>query len=364
MIETGKGVERMSIGSNGLPPRNQGDKKPPSNGKQDQPQKKKRKSPFRKLMKLIMIFVTLGVVAGGGYLYMIYNNVINTGTDSPVAAEDSAKVKPLTMLILGTDYREKTNTHLTDVVMVASMNPATDSATLVSLPRDTLIQLDGYSQRKLNAYYPRFKAAEKESGITAEEEMRVMLSKYLDLDIDYVTVLNFQAFSDAVDALGGVDVNASQNMCYKDNADGTDINIKKGPQHLSGDQALDYVRYRKSNCDPKTPASDDFSRNQRQNEVLQSMMDQMKSLGGIVKIGKVVGAVSDNITTTVESDQVKNFISAYWDMSKDNVNFVPVTGTWNSPYVYINQNELTKAKEALAQELAGEHVFVNSTSSE
>ena len=354
----------MSMDSNGLPPRNQGDKKMPSQMKEEQPQKKKRKSPFRKFMKFLMILVILGVVAGCGYLYMIYNDVINTGTDSPVAAEDSATVKPLTMLILGTDYREETQTHLTDVVMVASMNPTTDSVTLVSLPRDTLIQLDGYSQRKLNSYYPRFRTAEKESGVSAEEEMRVMLSKYLDVDIDYVTVLNFQAFSDAVDALGGVEVNASQNMCYRDTADGTNINIKKGPQHLNGDTALDYVRYRKSNCDPKTPASDDFSRNQRQSEVLQSMIDQMKSLGGVVKIGKVVGAVSDNITTTVESDQVKNFISAYWDMSKDNVNFVPVTGTWNSPYVYINQEELNKAKEALAQELAGNHVFSKTTSSE
>lgn len=350
--------------SNGLPPRNQGDKKPPSKTKQDPPQKKKRKSPFRKFMKFVMVLVILGVVAGCGYLYMIYNNVIGTGTDSAVAAEDSAKVKPLTMLILGTDYREETNSHLTDVVMVASMNPITDSVTLVSLPRDTLIQLDGYSQRKLNSYYPRFRTAEKESGITAEEEMRVMLSKYLDVDIDYVTVLNFKAFSDAVDALGGVDVNASQNMCYRDTADGTNINIKEGPQHLNGDEALDYVRYRKSNCDPKTPASDDFSRNQRQNEVLQSMIDQMKSLGGVLRIGKVVGAVSDNITTTVESDQVKNFISAYWDISKDNVNFVPVTGTWNSPYVYINQEELNQAKEALAQELAGSHISADPASSE
>ncbi|WP_211745460.1 LCP family protein [Paenibacillus sp. Marseille-Q4541] len=354
----------MNMGSNGLPPRDRGDKnkKSPSKKKVDQSNKKKRKSPFHKFMKIVMILVILGVVAGIGYLYMLFNNVIDTGNNSPVAAEDSAKVKPLTMLILGTDYREETKTHLTDVVMVASMNPKTDSVTLVSLPRDTLIKLDGYSQRKLNSYYPRFKTAEKESGVKAEEEMRVMLSKYLDVNIDYVTVLNFKGFTDAVDALGGVDVNATQNMCYNDTADGTKINITKGPQHLDGDEALDYVRYRKSNCDPQTPASDDFSRNQRQNEVLHSMLDQMKSLGGVTKIGKVVNAVSDNMTTTVESEQMKNFIAAYWDMSKENVNFVPVTGTWNSPYVYINEGELSKAKEALAQELAGNHISSETTS--
>lgn len=354
----------MNMDSNGLPPRNQGDKRPSSKKKHDPSQKKKRKSPFRTFMKVIGIFVIIGAVVGGGYLYTLYNHVLDTGTDTPVADEDSAEVKPLTMLILGTDYREETQTHLTDVVMVASMNPQTDSVTLVSLPRDTLIQLDGYSERKLNSYYPRFRTKEKESGVTAEEEMRVMLSKYLDVDIDYVTVLNFQAFADVVDALGGVDVNASQNMCYRDSADGTNINITAGPQHLDGDTALDYVRYRKSNCDPKTPASDDFSRNQRQSEVLKSMLDQMKSLGGVVKIGKVIDAVSDNVTTTVESAQIKNFISAYWNISKDNVNFVPVTGTWKSPYVYINQEELAQAKKALADELVGKHTGVDSSATD
>ncbi|MCM3784450.1 LCP family protein [Neobacillus mesonae] len=353
----------MGMGSNGLPPRNQGSNKSDSNEKKPQAKKKiKKKSPFKTLMKWVLSLIVIGLIAGVGYLYMLFNDVIDTGNNNPVAAEDSAKVKPQTMLILGTDYREETGTHLSDVVMVASLHPKTKSATIVSLPRDTLIQLEGYSQRKLNSYYPRFRTAEKESGISAEEEMRVMIGKYLNVDIDYVTVLNFKAFEEIVDALGGVEVNVNQNMCYKDTADNTDINLTAGLQRLNGEDALGYVRYRKSNCDPKTPGSDDFSRNQRQSEVLHSLMDQMKSLGGVTKIGKVVGAVDDNMTTTVESEQVKNFISAYWDLSKDNVSFVPVTGTWNSPYVYINEGELEKAKQALAAELAGEHVSSNTAS--
>lgn len=348
----------MSMGSNGLPPRNRGGKNNENNAAQTTPKQKvkvKKKSPVKTFMKLVLSLIVIGLIAGIGYLYMVFNDVIDTGNNDPVAAEDSAKVKPQTMLILGTDYREETGTHLSDVVMVASLHPETKSATIVSLPRDTLVQLEGYTERKLNEFYPRFRAAAKESGISAEEEMRVMLGKYLDVDINYVTVLNFKAFEEIVDALGGVDVNVNQNMCYRDTADDTDINLTAGQQTLNGEDALGYVRYRKSNCDPKTPASDDFSRNQRQSEVLHSLMDQMKSLGGVTKIGKVVGAVDDNMTTTVESDQVKNFISTYWNLPKESVNFVPVTGTWNSPYVYINQGELDQAKQALAKELAGEH---------
>lgn len=55
-----------------------------------------------------------------------------------------------------------------------------------------------------------------------------MMSKFFDTSIDYVTVINFQGFRDIVDALGGVDVNVDADMCYRDRADGTDINLKKG----------------------------------------------------------------------------------------------------------------------------------------
>ncbi|WP_025699241.1 LCP family protein, partial [Paenibacillus forsythiae] len=261
--------------------------------------------------------------------------------------------KPLTVLLLGTDYRPEHKSYLTDVIMVVSLNPQTESATIVSLPRDTYMELDGYKRTKINAFYSRFKDKEDTSGISAEDEMKTMMGKYLGVPIDYVTVLNFQAFREVVDELGGVKVNISEDMCYTDSVDGTDINLKKGPAELGGDDALDYVRYRKSNCKPKTNPSDDFDRNRRQSEVLHSLMDQMQSLGGAVKIGGVLDAINDNMKTDIEKDQIRNLIAAYWKMSKENVEFKPVTGTWSSPYVYINEETLDAAKQSLRNRLAG-----------
>lgn len=301
-----------------------------------------------------MILAVVGVGAYIGFLWLTVDKVIDdTGTSANVAPEKSAKVKPLTMLLLGTDYRPKTGTHLSDVMMVISMNPDTKSATVVSLPRDTRFEMDGYKTNKLNAFYPNFLAAEKKSGISAEQEMKTMMGKYFGLTIDYVTVLNFQGFRDIVDSLGGVDVNVDANMCYRDSADGTDINLKAGPQHLNGEDALGFVRYRKSNCSPKTKASDDFDRNRRQNEVLHALIDQAKSLNGVLGAGKVIESVGKNMETDLESKQMKNMISTYWNISKENVDFVPVTGQWKSPYVYVNDDELEQAKQALKNELAG-----------
>ncbi|WP_054956636.1 LCP family protein [Paenibacillus dakarensis] len=344
----------MSSNHTSLPPRarsgGQSKKKPPQ----------KKKSGVKSFFKFILILLLIAIIGIAVYVGSLYfkaeSGVLDTGNNTPVPPEKAATVKPITMLLLGTDYRPQHQTYLTDVMMVVSMNPETNSATLVSLPRDTSLQLEGYrSDRKLNSFYTTFKTLEKKGGAPAEDEMKTMLGKYLDVDIDYVTVLDFQGFRDVVDALGGVDVNVKYNMCYRDSHDGTDINLTSGPQELDGKKALDYVRYRKSNCSPKTKESNDFDRNARQSEVLHSLIDQMKSFGGAAKAFKVLDAVDDNMKTDLEKDQVKNMIKAYYDINKENVNFMPVTGEWRSPFVYINDSELQKAKQALKDELAGNH---------
>lgn len=304
---------------------------------------------------MLLIILLLGILValgGAGYLYWKFERG-SFGVDQPVQAGQSASQKPLTMLLLGTDNRPKHASNLTDVIMVVSLNPKTQSATVVSLPRDTYVELSGYKKTKINEFYSRFKGKEKSSGILAEDEMKTMMGKYLGVEIDYVTIMDFQGFRDVVDELGGINVNISADMCYTDSVDGTDINLKKGPADLDGDEALDYVRYRKSNCSPKTKASDDFDRNKRQNEVLHSLVGQMQSLGGVLKIGKVLDAVDDNMKTDIQNAQIKSMITTYWKISKDNIEFKPVTGTWRSPYVYINDEELEAAKISLQNRISG-----------
>ena len=347
---------RRGAGATGRPggsvPRNTG--KGGSGKKKGKAGRKGGASRFFKRLLAVLLVVLLAFIGYFVYLYMkLENGIHDTGVDKPVPPGQSAKVKPLTMLLLGTDYRPEHPSYLTDVVMVAALNPETKSATVVSLPRDTYIELDGYKRNKLNEYYPRFRAREKDGGIPANEEIKTMMGKYLGVDVDYVTMLNFQAFRDVVDELDGIKVDVGYDMCYVDNADGTNINLKKGSQTLDGKKALDYVRYRKSNCSPKTAGSDDFDRNKRQNEVMHAMMDRMQSFNGLLKIGSVLDAVDGNLQMDLEGDQLKALVSTYWNIPRENVEFKPVTGTWKSPYVYINQEELNAAKQSLQDRLSG-----------
>jgi LCP family protein required for cell wall assembly len=364
----------MSTRNSSLPPRvnaqQSNDKKKPVKGASKKKAKKKtqKRGFFGRLVRVLLtllIVAILGVLGYGGYLYWkLENGVFNAGVEGTVAPGQSATEKPLTMLILGTDNRPNHESYLTDVIMVAALNPETTSATIVSLPRDTYVELNGYKKTKINEFYARFKSKEKSSGLLAEDEMKKMMGKYLNINVDYTTILDFQGFRDVVDELGGVNVNISENMCYTDTVDGTNINLKKGPAELNGDKALDYVRYRKSNCKPKTKASDDFERNKRQNEVLNSLVDQMQSLGGVLKIGRVLDAVNNNMKTDIENVQIKDMISTYWKIPKENIEFKPVTGTWRSPYVYINDKELEIAKKSLQDQIAGISTGAASTSVE
>ncbi|MCQ4086125.1 LCP family protein [Saccharibacillus sp. JS10] len=354
---TGGGLPPRSTGNRGrstessAPRRSDGGSGSNNKGRKSAP--KRQKSGAKKFWQFFAIFFVLLLVGGGVYLGWVYQKTQSIGTaGEPVKPADS---QPIAMALLGTDFRSETGSHLTDVVMVAAMNPNTDTATIVSLPRDTRIELEGYKVRKVNAYYPTFLAQEKKGEPEAKGAMQRMLGKYFDIPIDYVTVVNFQSLRDIVDAVGGIDVDVTMDMCYKDTADGTDINLKAGSQKLDGKNALDYVRYRKTNCNPPTAPSDDFSRNQRQQQVIGAIMQKVQSFNVLTKSGSLIDAVADNTETDLENKQILNLVKTYWDIPKENISFPKVTGNWKSPYVYISDSELAAAKQALQDELAGKH---------
>ena len=320
----------------------------------------KKKKTIRLIIKTFLAFFIIILSGAVYYAYEIYNHIAHVGVQKSVPVEMSAKTRPITMMILGLDGRPENKADLSDVTMVLSLNPSRKSATLVALPRDTYMNVEGYEPnrqlslacQKLNAYYPRFKVKQKKTGENAEDEMKKFLGKYLNTPIDYYVIVKFDGFREIVDKLGGVDVDVTMNMCYIDPVDGTNINLKKGHQHLNGKEALDYVRYRKSNCRRPTKETQEWERNKRQHEVLQHMLDKLKTFNGLLNSKHILQVINNHVQTDIENEQVKHLISTYWNISKENVKFVPVTGEWKSPFVYINEDELSKAKEALRNEVS------------
>ncbi|WP_172249766.1 LCP family protein [Saccharibacillus deserti] len=327
------------------------------------PAGKKKKSGAKRFWTIFVVLLILLVVAAGLYFGWIYqkSKAIGTGGE-PAKPADS---QPIAMALLGTDFREETNTNLTDVVMVVALNPKTDTATVVSLPRDGRFVLDGYKVRKVNAYYPKFLSEEKSGGEKAKDEIKTMLSKYFGVSVDYATIVNFNTVKDVVDAVGGVEVNVDQNMCYKTQADNTNIDLEKGIQVLDGEQALGFVRYRHTTFsqpnDPcegnKTAESNDIQRNARQQLLIASILEKLKSFNAVTKAGPLIEAVADNTDTDLENKQVLNLVRTYWDIPKENIVYKQITGPWSSKtsFVEMDTGDIEAAKQALKDELAGNH---------
>jgi anionic cell wall polymer biosynthesis LytR-Cps2A-Psr (LCP) family protein len=141
-------------------------------------------------------------------------------------------------------------------------------------------------------------------------------------------------------------------MRYVDRADGTNINLTKGEQVLNGEQALNFVRYRKSNAG--TRESSDFERNERQARLLRAIVDKLKSFGTITKLDDIFRAVGDNLQTDIPREQINNLVKTYYDINGSRIRFIPLEGTWRSPYVYIDEDSLARAKQALAEEMRPE----------
>jgi LCP family protein required for cell wall assembly len=210
-------------------------------------------------------------------------------------------------LLLGIDSGVGRNTALTDTMIVASLDPATQTVSMVSIPRDMVgVPLpDGrkYNQKinSLHAYARHNPKLFPGSDGTGNDVLMGALGTLLGLKIDYYASVNLPGFVKVVDALGGVDVKVARAFCdpsYDEYGFTRGFSITAGWHHLNGQQALAYARVRKAS------GESDFTRAARQQEVIAGLRD------GIVKrglLGDVVGlmrAVGQTLQTNVPREML------------------------------------------------------------
>ena len=321
---------------------------------------KKRMHPFFKAILLIGLVLLIGSGVYLGYLWKQLDNTLEgISSDEPdvvIAKEERANQKPMVLLLLGLDSREATRSLNTDVIMTIAVNPQTKQATIVSIPRDMNMKPTGYKEQKANAFYSISKRYGDDKPGGPDGLVKSMFGELLDVPVDYLTVINFKTFEDIIDKLGGIEVNVDMNMCYIDNADGTNIKLTKGFQKLNGEEALGFVRYRHSTnkCGKgRTAESSDFERNERQQRVLAAMLDKMTSLGGLLKVDGILQAVEDNVKTDIPKAQMMDFLKTYATIKKEDIQFIALAGEWRSPYVRVADDVLNSAKLELRNRLAG-----------
>jgi len=216
------------------------------------------------------------------------------------------------ILLIGDDYRKEKNYYadgLTDVMMIATMDKKHNSLKLTSLMRDTLVEITGSGElNKLNSA----------AGHGGVKNLYKTIAKNFNVKLDGYVQVGFKAFTDAVDAIGGVEAELTDseveylnktNYIRKKKA----RNVKVGKQVLNGAQALGYCRIRKG-IDiigrPVVAANgqiDDYGRTWRQRTVISNTFDRMKELplnGWIEVANKVLG----NVKTDLDDDTIIAYI--------------------------------------------------------
>lgn len=234
-------------------------------------------------LKVFMIaFVAFGLLIGGGVFAMSHFNLLDVnaadksgegeaanGEETPEAStEIENKFKTgdrLNILVLGTDGGRS------DTLMVFSYDPKNKLADIISVPRDTYNHVegrDGAALRKINAVYG-FKG-ENGGPVGLKKE----ISKILGVPISYYVELDYKAVAKIVDTVGGVEVDIPFAMDYDDKYADPPLHIhfKPGVQTLDGQQALEYIRWRKNNNG--TRSMGDLERVKRQQEFVLKTIKQ------------------------------------------------------------------------------------------
>ncbi|MEI1423195.1 LCP family protein [Bacillus cabrialesii] len=257
-------------------------------------QRKKKKRRLKKWVKLtIGLFATLIIVAGsiGAYAYVKLNNASkqahidlnDNGQSVKRIKEFDPKKDSFTVLLLGIDSRdskgETVDDARSDANVLVTFNRKNKTATMLSIPRDSYVNIPGYG-------YDKFTHAHAYGGVKLSAKT---IENLLDIPVDYVIESNFDAFKDVVDELNGVSINVKNekivNQIKKDTKG--KVVLKTGVQTLNGEEALAYVRTRK--------ADTDFQRGQRQMEVLNAIIKKSKSLSSIPAYDDIVDSLGKNL---------------------------------------------------------------------
>src|SRR5699024_387999 len=254
------------------------------------------------------------------------------------------KFDNVTILIMGIDQSEKREMRYgdksrTDALILATLNRDDKSVKLLSIPRDSYVYIPevGYHDKINHAHaFGSTKAA-----IDTVENL-------LEIPVDYYLKLNFHAFVDVIDAIGGVEVDVPYEFKESDSNDKRDnIHLFEGIQTLNGEEALAFARTRKKD--------NDVERGKRQLEIIESVVNKATSFSSLFKYDDMIDAVADNISTNMSPTELKSFFYYATDGSNLNVERFTLDGQDYQPgatyYYQVDEVALIETIDTLKKHL-------------
>lgn len=214
------------------------------------------------------------------------------------------------LLLLGKGDDDHDGVDLTDTMMIASIDPKTESTVLLSIPRDLYVTSEKMGQGRINELYRNYKVMLRRKDISKEEASHAALLELMrevgrktGISLHHAVMVNFTGFVQAVDALGGIDVTVPYDIVDREypgpNWTYQTFAINAGPAHLDGETALKYARSRHT--------TSDFGRSARQQQVIAAVGEKAKTLGIVKSPGKILALLrilSQNVETTMSTAEL------------------------------------------------------------
>lgn len=282
------------------------------------------------------------IILGGVYYFyksnMTDEHFVKTIEENPeLKPEDPKEEVIINTLFMGIDEARS------DTMIVASYNKENQKITLLSIPRDTRVEIPGYGFDKVNAA-----AAKKEGTALAMDTV----GKMLGIPIHHYVKVTFKGAERIVDILGGVSVKVPPGVDYEDPAQNLYIHLKPGLQTLNGKDAVKLARFRSGYPDQ------DLGRIKTQQELIKAFIDKLTSPKVIPKIFNIVDAISKCIKTNLENGDIAQYALNVKDINMENITFYTLPGDVGSmnkiSYFLHDEAKLKEMMEQIKTDLGAE----------
>ncbi len=323
-------------------------------------------------LKIAAAACSIVLLAGGGLAlraYLLSRNIFKGGGNSALLHNQDVDPSQLrgegdgriNILILGKGGPEQqSGPDLTDTIIVASIDPLAKEAALLSIPRDLWVKSSAGGQSKINQVYHDAKQsqlndyayrdrdsdeAKQKSEQAGVDGLKQVVSDAIGVPIHYYGMIDFAGFRKAIDTVGGIDINVTEEMvAYETMRLSTGryvLNVKEGREHFDGMRALAFARSRNT-------ARSDFARADRQRAVILALKDKVLSTGTLanpLRINQLMSDFSGQLSTDFSANEMLRLYDLAKEISGDKVVSVGlddyVTGDW------INNLSVQKPKKGL-----------------
>lgn len=301
--------------------------------------RKKAKRSHRVLKVVVITLVAVLAVAGAAFAWYInnINSKLSKGIDSNLLNQLVAPTKtdgPFYMLLLGVDQDDERtqewgadqSNYRTDSIILVRVDPPNKKVTLISIPRDTMVDMDDHGTQKINAAY----------SFGGASYMVEQVSKLAGVNISHYAELNFEQFTSIVDTLGGIEVTlpvAVSDMEY------SDIDLPAGTQTLDGQQALGLCRSRHAY---DAYGGGDYYRSANQRMVIAAIIRKVLDSDPTSWPG-LISQLADSVTTDLSATDILSLANQFKDLDTENDIYsgsVPTTSTYtnNLWYEVVDEN--------------------------